>query len=302
MIELGRHEEIVWPSLVPLRAGDNRQLPLFLIAWAGGEVLPYRDLVENLEPDVPVFGLRPPGVDRRELPLATVEELAEYYVGEIRRVQPHGPYRLGGFCFSGLVAYEMARQLRAQGETISLLALADAYPYRPFRRRGIVQAGRIHVKALRHADRVDRREWLRDRIAGLRGRAHQAVYFNVGPTLFEHLAARHLGRLIPRRPWNLVLIASNAARKRYVPTPADVRVTLFRAQRTAHAKPTPWDELARGVELRPIVAPGITHESMMREPDVKLFAKQLMEDLAGDEYDSGGSDATTRPEAAGRIR
>jgi amino acid adenylation domain-containing protein len=303
MIELARHEEIVWPSLVALRAGDNRQVPLFLVAWAGGEVLPYRDLVENLEGDVPVVGLRPPGVDRRELPLATVEELAEYYVGEIRRVQPHGPYRLGGFCFSGLVAYEMARQLRAQGETISLLALADAYPYRPFRRRGIVQAGRIHVKALRHADRVNRREWLRARIAGLRGRVHHAVYFNVGPTVFERLAARHLERLIPRRPWNLVLIASNAARKRYVPTPANVRVTLFRAQRTPEAKPTPWDELAQGVELRSIVAPGITHESMMREPHVKLFAKQLMEDLADDESDSGGSsDATTRPEVAGRIR
>jgi amino acid adenylation domain-containing protein len=284
-IELELREETVWPSVVRLRSGDGQQ-PFFLIAWAGGEVLPYRDLTENL--DVPVFGLRPPGADRRERPLASVEELAEYFVGEIRRVQPHGPYRLGGFCFSGLVAYEMARQLQGQGETISTLALMDTYPYRPIPRRGIVQAGRVHVKALRHADRLDRREWLGERLAGLRGRAHHALYFSLGPTLFERLAARHLERLIPRRPWNLVLIASNLARRRYVPTPLDARVTFFRAQRAADSRPTPWDGLAmRGVELRPIVAPDITHESLMREPLVKLLAEQLMRELEGGAHDEG---------------
>jgi amino acid adenylation domain-containing protein len=291
-IELDRRQETVWPSVVRLRSGDGQQ-PFFLIAWAGGEVLPYRDLTEKL--DVPVFGLRPPGADRRGRPLARVEELAEYFVGEIRRVQPHGPYRLGGFCFSGLVAYEMARQLRAQGETISTLALMDAYPYRPVRRRGIVKAGRIQVKALRHADRLDRREWLRDRVAGLRGRAHHAVYFNLGPTLFEGLAARHLERLIPRRPWNLVLIASNLARKRYVPTCLDVRVTFFRAQRAADSRPTPWDGLAmRGVELRPIVAPDITHENLMREPLVKLLAEQLMRELEGEAHDASRAQHVAR--------
>jgi thioesterase domain-containing protein len=248
-------------------------------------VLPYRDLTENL--DVPVFGLRPPGADRRERPLARVEELAEYFVGEIRRVQPHGPYRLGGFCFSGLVAYEVAGQLRAQGETISTLALMDAYPYRPVRRRGIVQPGWSQLRAFKDVGRAGRREWLRDRIAGLRGRAHHAVYFSLGPTLFERLAARHLERLIPRRPWNLVLIASNLARKRYVPTSLDVRVTFFRAQRAADSRPTPWDGLAmRGVELRPIVAPDITHESLMREPLVKLLAEQLMRELEGGAHDA----------------
>jgi acyl carrier protein len=92
LIDLERHEETVWPSLVRLREG-NGQVPLFLIGWAGGEVLPYRDLVENLDSGVPVFGLRAPGVDRETPPLGTVEELAAYYKEEIRQVQPHGPYR-----------------------------------------------------------------------------------------------------------------------------------------------------------------------------------------------------------------
>ncbi len=281
IIELDRREEISWPSLVRLRSGAG-QLPFFLVAWAGGDVLPYRDLVENLGPDVPVFGLRPPGADRRAQPLATVEELAAYYVEEVRRVQPHGPYRLGGFCFSGLVAYEMARQLQAQGETTSTLALIDAYPYRPPRRPGLFKAARVQLQGFKDADRAGRRQWMRDRMTGLSSRVRDAVYFKLGPHLYERLAARNLQHLIPRRPVNLVLIASNLARRRYAPEPLDVRVAFYRAQRAPDSAPTPWDGLAtRGVDLRQVVAPDITHAGMMREPHVQMLAEQLMCDLNG---------------------
>ena len=146
IIELERRVETEWPTVVRLRSGAG-QLPLFLIGWADGEVLPYRDLVKNLDLDLPVFGLQAPGTDRRTLPFGTIEELAAHYVEEIRRIQPHGPYRFGGFCFSGLVAYEMARQLQARGETTSTLAVIDAYPYRPPRRRRTLEAGRAQLKA-----------------------------------------------------------------------------------------------------------------------------------------------------------
>src|SRR5690606_7286479 len=56
----------------------------------------------------------------------TIEEMAAHYVAEIRTVQPRGPYYLSGYCFGGNVAYEMARQLEAAGETVALLALLDS--------------------------------------------------------------------------------------------------------------------------------------------------------------------------------
>ena len=59
LIERDRRDQTDWSSLVPLRPGKEL-LPLFLIGWAGGEVLPYRDLIENLDPDLPVYGLRAP--------------------------------------------------------------------------------------------------------------------------------------------------------------------------------------------------------------------------------------------------
>ena len=55
--------------------------------------------------------------------------MAESYVAAIRDAQPHGPYFLGGMCFGGLVAMEIARRLLAEGETIGLLAFLDTYPH-----------------------------------------------------------------------------------------------------------------------------------------------------------------------------
>jgi amino acid adenylation domain-containing protein len=281
LIERDRREKIDWGSVVRLREG-GQGTPLFLVAWAGGEVLPYRDLAQSLEVDLPVYGLQAPGVDHRASPLGSVDALARHYVAEVRRVQPHGPYRLGGFCFSGLVAYEMARLLMADGEEVSLLALLDAYPWQPRKRRRRIQAERAQLQTFRSADRQARRQWLRTRVRGLQNRLIELVYIRVGPRVFEVLSARGLHGRLPRRPWNLVLIASNLARIRYVPRPLDVRVEFFRAQTDTEKRPTPWDSVAgHGVNLRQIIAPGIQHERMMHEPYVGLLAAELTRALEG---------------------
>jgi len=54
-----------------------------------------------------------------------IEGMAAQYVADIRAFAPHGPYHLGGYCFGGNVAYEMARQLEAQGERVALLAVLN---------------------------------------------------------------------------------------------------------------------------------------------------------------------------------
>jgi thioesterase domain-containing protein len=281
LIDRERISTTEWSSLVPLRSG-NGAAPLYLVAWAGGEVLPYRDLVESLDADVSVFGLRAPGVDRRTPPLASVEELARYYVGEVRKHQPRGPYRLSGFCFSGLVAYEMARLLMDEGEEIDLLAMLDAYPYRkPERRRRIQVEARL--ADFKRADAQGRREWAKERVRAQRIRFTNAVYVKYGPRAYAALRERNRQHWFPRRPWNAVLVASNLARLQYVPRPLDVHVEFFRAQQTPHSRPTVWDELAlRGVTLRQIVAPGINHERMMREPYVKLLTAELRQALLDD--------------------
>jgi phthiocerol/phenolphthiocerol synthesis type-I polyketide synthase E len=113
-----------WSSLVPIQPGGSRP-KFFCLHGAGGNVLIYRELAEYLGPDQPVFGLQARGLDGNSPPQTRIEDMAQSYVQEIRRTQPFGPYYLGGYCLGGTIAYEVAQQLQAAGQTVALLALFD---------------------------------------------------------------------------------------------------------------------------------------------------------------------------------
>jgi thioesterase domain-containing protein len=100
---------------------------------AEGNVLLYRSLAAHLGADQPVFGLQSAGLDGRSPVDGRFEHVARRYVDEIRQVQPHGPYMLGGYCMGGTLALEMARQLIASGETVGLVALIEIYNLRAMR-------------------------------------------------------------------------------------------------------------------------------------------------------------------------
>lgn len=104
--------------------------PLFLV---NGLFL-YRDLARQLGTNQPVYGIyideevdpvRTKTSLQTRLPVDSVEFLAERYLGEIRAIQPNGPYQLGGESFGGVVAFEIAHQLAEQGEEVALLVLLD---------------------------------------------------------------------------------------------------------------------------------------------------------------------------------
>ncbi|MEO5922625.1 MAG: amino acid adenylation domain-containing protein [Bryobacteraceae bacterium] len=121
--------------VVPLQPRGGER-PIFLIHAGGGYVFFYRALAVRLGPNRPVFGVRAmTRSDRGGQPFdryQSIEELAAQYIEEIQTIQRHGPYTLGGACFGGVVAFEMARQLRAKGETISSpILLFDSFPELP---------------------------------------------------------------------------------------------------------------------------------------------------------------------------
>jgi amino acid adenylation domain-containing protein len=99
--------------------------PFFCVAGGGGSVFYFYALARHMGEERPFYGLQAIGLDGEREPLTRVEEMAAEYVRAIRAAQPHGPYHLGGHCFGGLVAFEMAQQLRAQGEQVALVALVD---------------------------------------------------------------------------------------------------------------------------------------------------------------------------------
>lgn len=113
-----------WSPLVPIQTSGSRP-PFFCMHGAGGNVLSYRKLSQHLGSDQPFYGLQSKGLDGSSEVLKTIEEMAALYVGQIRTVQPRGPYLLGGYCMGGTVAYEVAQQLQAAGDEVALLALFD---------------------------------------------------------------------------------------------------------------------------------------------------------------------------------
>ncbi|MEU6539777.1 amino acid adenylation domain-containing protein [Streptomyces sp. NPDC047000] len=115
-----------YDPLVPIRPRDTRvrtRPPLFLVHPMGGTVLCYVGLARHLPGDQPLYALQAAGADPGTVPLRTVEDLADSYLTALRRVQPHGPYTVGGWSFGGFVAFEIARRLRAAGERTALLVL-----------------------------------------------------------------------------------------------------------------------------------------------------------------------------------
>ncbi|WP_175409179.1 non-ribosomal peptide synthetase [Streptomyces sp. TRM64462] len=119
--------------LVPIRPGGDRR-PLFFVHPMGGNVLCYVRFAAHLPDGLPFYALQAAGVDAGTEPLRSVQEMAASYVERVRRVQPEGPYVLGGWSFGGFVAFEMARQLRAAGQEVRRLILLDTTALNPGRR------------------------------------------------------------------------------------------------------------------------------------------------------------------------
>ncbi|MFH8491098.1 amino acid adenylation domain-containing protein [Streptomyces longisporoflavus] len=115
--------------LLPLRAEGARR-PLFCIHHGTGLSWSYATLLPHLPADLPMYGIQARGLAGPEPLPQSMEEMVDDYVAQMRGVQPHGPYRLTGWSFGGVVAQAIACRLEELGEQVDLLALLDAYPYR----------------------------------------------------------------------------------------------------------------------------------------------------------------------------
>jgi thioesterase domain-containing protein len=117
-------------AIVPLQQ-DGAKAPVFGVPAHTGDVFCYRALAQALGDERPFFALQPPGLDGRSQPFTRVEDLAAYFVRQIRAFRPHGPWIVAGYCMGGTVAIELAQQLLAGGESAGFLAMFGV-PYPVF--------------------------------------------------------------------------------------------------------------------------------------------------------------------------
>jgi len=264
------------PCVVPIQPKGD-QPPFFCVHDGNGEVLNYRELARLLGETQPFYGIQCRGLDKEGIPFTRIEDMAAYYIQEIRRVQPEGPYFIGGYSFGGRVAYVMAQQLRAAGEEVALLALLDTasgYGQRRVGWRDWLAHHRDRMKELRLTDLPAYLGLRALNLAGMVGRNIRIRFFATAWRYFERN-----NRTVPRfmrRP----VPANDMIRQTYQPRPYDGDATLFRAEPYAWAHADShegWQELVRGkLEIRPISG---RHYEIVDPPHVQTLAVELRDAL-----------------------
>lgn len=116
-----------WKSLVAIQPLGTAS-PIFAVPGVGGNVLAFARLAMLLGREQPFYGLQTIGLDGRQVPLTSVKEIATRYLDEIRSVRPEGPYAILGTCTGGVIAFEMAQQLKYAGQRVELLILESWHP------------------------------------------------------------------------------------------------------------------------------------------------------------------------------
>ncbi|MEQ5842845.1 amino acid adenylation domain-containing protein [Paraburkholderia acidicola] len=102
---------------------SGTQRPLFLTHTLQGYSWYFEHLAAHIDSSIPVYGLPPLPLDMPQP--RTLEAIAARFVRIIKSIQPVGPYRIAGWSFGGLIAYEMATQLIAQHDEIEFLGVFD---------------------------------------------------------------------------------------------------------------------------------------------------------------------------------
>lgn len=289
MAAIIRHEGWTpsWSCLVPIQPAGNKP-PFYCIHGVGGNIVEYLHLARYLGKDQPFFGIQAQGLDGRKPWLFRVEDMARVYIEEIKAFQPTGPYYFGGSSFGGMVAYEMAQQLRARGDTVGLLVFFDTYgPNYPsflpgtarLRELWYEQYDRIHM----HLENLRLLEW--------RGR-REYVLEKMGKIVSNgrKIIRRHIKNI--RKWWNerlhpleirQVRQAGNRASDEYRPAPYDGRVIIFRATHQPSGihqdRTLGWAPYVKHLEVYD--TPG-HHGAIVREPRARHLAQQLTERLERD--------------------
>jgi len=272
-----------WSSLVTIQAADQSvssgKRPLFCVHAVGGNVIEYHDLARHLGPDQPFYAFQSVGLDGRQTPLKSIEEMALHYIKEMRVVQPSGPYLLGGHSLGGMVAFEMACQLHDQGERVDLLALLDSYPLGHFK---LQPNSNSHTYLARRFAR--RMKCHLDNLLKLRGKEKLTYLINkiqFAPAKLKQQVwrrayrLRRFNRALPPTLRNIEGLNFMAARN-YVPRIYPGRVALFWASgdlTTSFDLLEGWRTLAAGgVDVHEISG---NHINIIKEPHVNVLADEL---------------------------
>lgn len=241
--------------ILPVKPDGSRK-PLFLVPGHGGDVFTYVNMVRHMHPDQPVYVFRFPEPARLDDRVANtmLRDMAALYIGEMRKVQTEGPYHIGGFCYGGELAFEMAQQLRAQGQKTDYLALIFVYL------QGAIHASGVGKRVAHHLGNF------------MKGSLAEKLEY--AKKFFRRFVERISRRFAP------------AVTRHLVPPPPDLTyhplyypgaITLFqpvddRIEGVTYDSDMGWKGLA--AEITTIEIPGDRY-TIFKEPDVRALAERM---------------------------
>jgi acyl-CoA synthetase (AMP-forming)/AMP-acid ligase II/thioesterase domain-containing protein/acyl carrier protein len=260
--------------MVPIQTAGDRP-PLFCVHGARGQAIGFKDLARHLPHDQPLYGIQAIGWDGIVAPFTKRIDMAAYYVEEIRKVQPHGPYYISGYSFGGKVAVHMADILRSEGEEVALLVLFDS----------LSEVGHRHLKL---------GAWLAKLGESKQGKAKLIAHYAKGrlkhsfTVTYDWMRCRALfpiwdhyhatGKKLPlwlRRPDRV----NRLMHAMYYPMPTyDGDAVYFKAEKSARSMSHPdrfqtWHLLIKGrLDVVPVTG---GHSDFMHEPHIGLVGREL---------------------------
>jgi len=289
-----------WTSLIPIQPNGS-QTPIFCVHGGAGTILHLAPLARLLGEDQPFYGLQSRGLYGGARPLRTVEEMAAHYIAEMRQVHQGGPWRLAGYCFGAIPAFEMAKILTAEGEQVEFLASFNGPSPTWVRQWGWY--GRQPSWQARHPrpapqTKQERREEIVDRL-------RRAVR---EPHRFFTATRRHL-----RRPYTSLALAlgrpvperfredhffelHSKAERAYQPSPYDGELVVFYGEGLYEDPALGWEDLTTG-RIRSYAVPGEhdNNRQAMMEPAVQFVRERVQECLSGDLTGSSPAIAAGEP-------
>jgi thioesterase domain-containing protein/acyl carrier protein len=250
-------------SLVAIRPQGTKK-PIFLLPGGYGDVLYFRNLINYVEADRPLYGLQLKPNESGHFHAIEIKEIASDYLTEILQLQPDGPYYLAGHSFGGYIAFEMARQLLERGLKVAFLGLWDTYPPGPNRQADFLDRVKIHRDNLRGLSLRQVFGYFKDRWTALVMRlTHFAPIYSFMKRI----------NYFPKNTY----IAARISSYGFEPAPYPGDVFLFKAVERpwyVHWDPLEnWQKYVLGkIEIREVHG---KHGSMLFEPTVQDLSKQL---------------------------
>lgn len=241
--------------LVPIQDQGSKR-SFFCVAGHNDNPFIFKELAQHLGGEQPFYAFRfPQGIGENEAALeAMIETIAASYIREMQQLQPEGPYLLGGYCFGGKVAFEMAQQLHRQGQRVDLLVICQSFLPGSTRLSGFKAKIRYHLNNLVHLPAPEKHVYLGKMVKNRILKTTRKYQPDWGRSILQAMQEAN-----------------------YVPQRYPGRFTLFRAsEQPAGVDYDPymgWRNLAgEGVEL--VEIPG-SSQTAYKEPHVQVFAERL---------------------------